>query len=309
VAVTAPARAVTVASARVEGLEALRLAAGGLEATFVPAAGMVGASLRHEGEELLDVQGGVRAHLATGAPAGIPFLHPWANRLGADRYTFAGRVVDLPAGVPRDPAGLPIHGLLPGAWRIVRVATGANRATVVAARRVDDPAFPFPHRVEQVVTLDRFALTIATLVTPTADVAVPIAFGFHPYLRIPGVPRERWRLALPARRRVHTDARLIPDGRTESLPAETFPLGDRAFDDGYDGIAPGARLVVSGGGRQVTVTFVTGYPVAQLYAPPGATHVCFEPMTAPTDALRRGTGLRAIAPGARYVAAYEVRVD
>ena len=40
---------------RVEGFDAVRLrsTAGDLEATFVPAAGMVGASLRDAGEELL----------------------------------------------------------------------------------------------------------------------------------------------------------------------------------------------------------------------------------------------------------------
>ena len=26
---------------------------------------------------------------------------------------------------------------------------------------------------------------------------VPVSFGFHPYIGLPGVPRDRWRLVLP----------------------------------------------------------------------------------------------------------------
>jgi galactose mutarotase-like enzyme len=35
----------------------------------------------------------------------------------------------------------------------------------------------------------------------------------------------------------------------------------------------------------VAVTFLEGYPFAQVYSPPGADFICFEPMTAPTNAL------------------------
>jgi aldose 1-epimerase len=45
-----------------------------------------------------------------------------------------------------------------------------------------------------------------------------------------------------------------------------------------------------------------------VYAPPGRNFICFEPMTAPTDALRSGTGLTVLAPGDSYRAAVEFTV-
>src|ERR671922_1444715 len=97
----------------VEGFDAVTMAAGALEATFVPSLGMVGASLRHAGEELLDRRAGMRAYRDTGAVMGVPLLHPWANRLARDELVLNGHRVRL-SGVPlvrRDAHDLPIHGL------------------------------------------------------------------------------------------------------------------------------------------------------------------------------------------------------
>jgi galactose mutarotase-like enzyme len=92
-------------------------------------------------------------------------------------------------------------------------------------------------------------------------------------------------------------------------------LGNNAFDDAYDDVAEGAVFAVSGGGRRIEVTFERGYPAAQIFAPlaedPGQAAekdvVCFEPMTAPTDALRRG-GYRGARPGEPATAVFSIRV-
>jgi galactose mutarotase-like enzyme len=84
-------------------------------------------------------------------------------------------------------------------------------------------------------------------------------------------------------------------------------LGDKTFDDGYDEVADGAVFAVSGGGRRIEVHFDEGYPAAQIFAPPGEDVVCFEPMTAPTDALRRD-GYRSARPGGSAVAVFSIRV-
>src|SRR5713101_2815520 len=56
------------------------LVAGALEAVFLPAHGMLGASLRHRGVEILRRVEDLEAAAARGSSAGIPLLHPWANR-------------------------------------------------------------------------------------------------------------------------------------------------------------------------------------------------------------------------------------
>src|SRR4051812_25345073 len=93
-----------IADRTVDGIAALAIAAPGteLEATFVPAAGMVGCSLRHRDEELLGRRGGLRAYAERHPTMGIPLLHPGANRLGRRRFELARREVDL-----EDP-GLPM---------------------------------------------------------------------------------------------------------------------------------------------------------------------------------------------------------
>ena len=96
----------TIGTTDVEVFDAVVLAAGDLEATFIPPAGMLGASLRHDGDELLDRSVAVAEYVAHGKTTGIPLLHPWANRLEGERYTVAGRDVVLRAGgAARKPTG------------------------------------------------------------------------------------------------------------------------------------------------------------------------------------------------------------
>src|SRR5208337_312883 len=71
------------------------IVAGDLEAVFLPGHGMLGASLRHRGAEILRRVDDLEAAAAKGSSAGIPLLHPWANRLVGPRYHAAGREVEL----------------------------------------------------------------------------------------------------------------------------------------------------------------------------------------------------------------------
>ena len=298
----------------IEDFETLTLSVGPLEAEFAPALGMAGVSLRHRREELLDRRAGLAAYARTGAVMGVPLLYPWANRLAAHDYMLDGRDVRLPPGPPLvhcEEHGLPIHGLLHASpyWRVT-----AHDERRIAAR-LDfgaDPellaAFPFPHELGIEASLTSERLRITTTVRPTGDTAVPIAFGFHPYLRLPGVPRASWEVTLPPRRHLVLDERSIPTGMGARRPATRFALADRGFDDGYDGLAARSAFCVAGGGRTLALELESGYPAAQVFSPPGASFICFEPMTAPTNALRSGAGLRRVAPGDTFSATFSIAV-
>src|SRR6516162_8089496 len=69
---------------------ACTLIAGDLEAVFLPEQGMLGASLRHKGAQVLRRVGDLQTSAAKGSTAGIALLHPWANRLDGVRYRGAG---------------------------------------------------------------------------------------------------------------------------------------------------------------------------------------------------------------------------
>jgi aldose 1-epimerase len=168
--------------------------------------------------------------------------------------------------------------------------------------------FPFPHLLELDVGLDEAGLTIDTTVTPTSTADVPVSFGFHPYFVIPNLPREKWRLELPAMERLVLDGRGIPTGEREPFGGFAGVLGERTFDDGF--VVTGApTLALEGGGRRIEVSFLEGYRFAQVFAPPEPRVIALEPMTAPTNALRSGDGLTLVPPGERFAASFRIAVS
>ena len=301
----------------VDGEPAATLAAGELEATFLPGLGLLGTSLRHRGEELLALPGGVEGY-RDGNVTGLPLLAPWANRLPGWRYHAAGVEVSLEGlDLHTDPAGLPIHGTLTAqaGWRLDRLAAEADRAELEAgfdygARPELLAAFPFPHRLTVTATLQGASLAVTTTLAATGERPVPVAFGWHPYLRLPGAPRAAWRLLLPARSHLELDDRGLPTGKAADEPAEADPVGERTYDDLYAlGDDPaGRRLGLEAAGRRLVVSYGDGYGHAQVFAPPGAEFACLEPMTGPTAALAAGT-TPLVQPGDAFTARFAVTVE
>jgi len=284
-----------------------------LVATFIPSAGMVCTSLTDDGVELLGQRRGLQAYLKTGKTMGIPILYPWANRLSANGYGVDGGAVTLTpgvGGVRSDEHGLVIHGVLaayPG-WLVKQSENKLTADLDFGGQPRLLTSFPFPHVVTLDITLANRALTIETTVTPTTSASVPLCFGYHPYLRIPDVPRSQWRLETPPMRHLPVDNWGIPSGGTESWPALSEELGERTFDDGFDEVPQGGTFALSGGGRRIEVIFGSGYPAAQIFAPANDDVVGIEPMTAPTNALRKG-GYRVAVPGRPASATFTIRVS
>ena len=298
--------------------EAIHLAApidGGLRAAYAPDANMILHSLTLGDRELLATRGGLGDYVENGSTMGVPLLHPWANRLDGYTYTAAGTQVVLDsesALMNRDPGGLPIHGALPrlSSWDVLEVASDALRARLDWDQR--HPAFelfPFPHRLEYRARVLASSLEIAITLEPTTDAAVPVSFGFHPYLRIPGGTRVGAEMTLPVGRRIVHNASMIPTGETEPCDPGLRQLGESAWDDGFSDLTRPTRFLLAHQGSEVSVTFLRGYRFAQVFAPPGSDFVCFEPMTAPTNALvAGGSNLPIVEPGGRYDTAFAIAV-
>jgi aldose 1-epimerase len=300
-----------------EGEPSVTLAAGDLEATFLPGLGLLGTSLRHRGQELLALPGGVAGYRDRHV-TGLPLLAPWANRLPEWRYQAAGVEVDLDGlDLATDPGGLPIHGTLTAhrGWQLERLAAGEGSATLQASLDYGAfpellAAFPFPHRLTVTATARAATLAVTTTLAATGGRPVPVAFGWHPYLRLPGAPRSAWRLLLPDRTHLDLDDRGLPTGKTADEPSEADPVGDRTFDDLYAlGQGPAARwLGLEAAGRRLLVGYGEGYDHAQVFAPPGAEFVCLEPMTGPTAALAAGT-TPLVEEGGSFTAEFTIQVQ
>ena len=279
------------------------LEAPGLRAAFVPELAMVGCSLEHEGVELLDLRDGLEAYRERGSTMGIPLLHPWANRLAQP----------MPASelVHRDANGLPIHGVLPRALPFTVIEETSSRIEAQFDTH-DHPAvlevFRHPHSLTVEAVLDSTGLEIRTTLRAHGRRPLPVSFGYHPYLRLPGVPRAEWMVNIPARTQLHLDDRQLPTGIRDTVRVSRAALGSRSLDDAYTDLGPQPRFTVTGGGRTIAVEFLDGYPYAQVYAPADHDLVCFEPMTAPTNALASGEGLPWVRPGEAYTAAFRITV-
>jgi galactose mutarotase-like enzyme len=275
---------------------------------------MLGWSLCDHGEDVLGHPVGLEDHVITGEPTGIALLHPWANRLASPEYEIAGRRVRLDLHSPNvhtDPSGLPIHGLAAASplWEVLD-----ERPSALHARLIWDPSselaagFPFAHVLHLAVRIAEGRLEVVTALVATGADPVPVAFGFHPYLRLPGIERERWHLTLPVTSMMVLDERRLPTGESVPVHIPPAPLGDRTFDDAFDGLAEPADFELAGGGRRLRLRFVEGYRFAQVYAPPDSDVISFEPMTAPVDPFRSDRTLL-LPPGGRHRARFDIAIE
>jgi aldose 1-epimerase len=300
-----------------EGFDSITLtsADGSTSAEFVPEANMLCCSMTVDGDELLDRRQGVRAYAEQGKTMGIPLLYPWANRLARFGYRAAGREVTLSeddSRVPRDSAGLPIHGVLPGLLRWELEDPGASDAIAARLRwRSDDllELFPFAHEVRREARVGRGELTLTTTVTAAADGPLPVSFGYHPYTRVPGAGRDGWLVTLGAADRLVLDDRSIPTGERAPIDREPFRLAGVSLDDAFDAPSEPVSFEAAAGADRLTVEFLGGYSYAQVFAPAGQEFICFEPMTAPTNALNSGDGLTVLGPGESHRAAFRIALS
>ncbi|MGH9563646.1 MAG: aldose 1-epimerase, partial [Terracidiphilus sp.] len=254
------------------------------------------------------------AAAAKGSTAGIPLLHPWANRLAGPLYEVAGRKVLLDISsrlLHLDGNRLPMHGV---SWPLLVWEVYEATPDRIAARLDWDctellAVFPFRHRLEMTVTLRPHGLSVDTTLVAGSDGPVPVSFGFHPYFGIPGLPRKQWRLTLPAMRRLVSDEHGIPSGVEEPIGAYDSQLGETDFDDGFALQEEHAAFSLAGAGRRITVEFLAGFRYVQVFAPKGKDYIAIEPMTAATNALASGRGLRLVEPCERFRTAFRVTVS
>ena len=216
------------------------------------------------------------------APAGVPLLHPWANRLAAfacrdGRLTAASRVL-RPKSSPADPgartrrgAGARLSSVAELDWaaprgsdrrldgRVSRSRPPRGRAARPAAHRAhlgDRERRGRGHRSRSASSLlEHLGHRTATNCSSCAG------------------PATRSRLA-PGEERLGCRA-----GERTPLPAERAPLGDRAFDDLFAvGDAPTAFAVTASPGANCA---------SELGAPATRTPRCSRPRTRTSSASSR----------------------
>jgi aldose 1-epimerase len=103
---------------------------------------------------------------------------------------------------------------------------------------------------------------------------------------------------------------LIPTGETFPIEfSDPYPLRESQLDDVFTNLVRGpddrAHFWVEGKKERITVVYGPKYTVAVAYAPPGRDFICFEPMSAVTNAFNLAHSgaykdLQSVAPGGTW---------
>jgi aldose 1-epimerase len=161
------------------------------------------------------------------------------------------------------------------------------------------------------------ALEVRTTVTNLSDEAMPVVLGYHPYLRIPGIPRDEWTVHSAARIHVIPGEHNIPTGEMRPLDIPNpLPLRGVKLDDGFTDLARGAdgraAFSIEAGGKKIEILFGPKYTVATMWIPEGREFLCIEPLATIINGVNlahegKFPGLQSVAAGAKWMESFWIR--
>lgn len=251
---------------------------------------------------------------------GNPLLSPWANRIEGLSYQANGKQYLLNPNLGNlrlDANKNPIHGLVTFTklWQVKEVSAQADHALVRmsldCSRQPDWLAqFPFPHRIELTYKLTAGTLEVITAVENLSMDPMPLAIGYHPYFQLSDAPRDEWEVTIPAKDLLVLSPKLIPTGEKKPNPyAPGMKLKGVVLDDVFGGLPENATFSVKGKSQKIEVVYGKDYTIGVVYAPAGQPFICFEPMTAPTNAFNTPGSHKTIAPGTTWRESYWIRTS
>src|SRR5579864_3054330 len=160
-------------------------AANGVEVSILPSIGNRAYEMKVHGKNILyfPIADLSQAQKTPGLN-GIPFLAPWANRLGETAFWANGKKYpfNMTLGNVRGP--IPIHGLLASSsfWRVTEAAADAQSTHVTSKlefwKYPDLVAqWPFAHEYEMTYRLSGGVLQVQVTVTNLSAESMPISLG------------------------------------------------------------------------------------------------------------------------------------
>lgn len=247
-------------------------------------------------------------------------LAPWPNRLGDGRYSYEGRqgraALDEPG---RHNA---IHGLVRYlAWEL---QGRAQNTVTLGCELQPQPGYPWRLALEVEYRLGRDGLAVHSTATNLDTDPAPFGMGFHPYLTVGTGDIDTARLELRATHYLRTDERGLPVGQAPVAGSEfdfgvARPVGPTRLDTCFGGLRRDRDGLSHVGLRHpdrdgmVTLWMDGAFGWVMLYSGDTVSRadrrrrsLAVEPMTCPPDALRSGTDLVALAPGATWRGAWGI---
>lgn len=204
---------------------------------------------------------------------------PFASRIRAGRFSFAGKQVQLSANNPPEPHAIHGHGYQQPWTQLER---SGSSLLLEYLHTVDD--WPWSYRAQQQIVLQEESLWIRLTVVNLSEQMMPLGIGLHPYF----VSTPDCRVHASAGSQWHLDEELLPVSASaaDRVNAESvlFRGGDEqdAFYSNWDGSA-----VLELPELRARVQIQAGAPLRHLvvFADREAEAVCVEPVSNVVDAF------------------------
>jgi aldose 1-epimerase len=291
------------------GRQYLLAGPGGQQAVVVE----VGGGLREYGSGGRPVLDGyAEGELCSGGRGQV--LAPWPNRVGDGRYAWAGRDFQLP--LTEVEHGNAIHGLV--RWASWSLAESSAARVLLAHRLPPQPGWPWPLDLTVAYSLTPSGLEVTLGAENLGSDPCPWGAGFHPYLAAFGGLADQSQLQVPAAAYYRSDERGLPVGIEPVAGGPVDFRSGRPIGPAHLDVAFTDLERDSSGRATVELADPAGGGRTQLWVDPSWTHlmvftgdtlgevgrrrrgVAVEPMTAPPDMLRSGTGRIVLEPGERW---------
>ena len=206
-------------------------------------------------------------------------LVPYCNRIRDGRFSFGDEAVQLSPNLLPQPHSL--HGL---GWRLAWTVEAYDESSALLVHEHDGQSeWPWAYRAEQRIALDPQGLDITLKLINHSDRAMPAGLGLHPYFRRTANTRVRF----TAGALIESDSELLPTGR--ELAADSLApwsagtsLPDSLVDHCHARWTGSAWIDDELG--SITMS-ASNAPHLHVYAPPGGTPLCLEPVSHLPDAL------------------------
>lgn len=243
-------------------------------------------------------------------------LAPWPGRTEDGIYTWDGEVHRL--AVTSDVTGTADHGLVRRVdWDDIEIATDAVTLVLDVGRH---PGWPFDLHLRIRYSVAESGLTCAFEARNDGEADLPLAVGFHIYLRVGDDPVDACTLELGAGRWQPLDGRLLPDGPPRTVDGTEYDYRAPRSLDGVQIDTPftdvARTTVLRGPSGAAELWTAPSLPWAQVFIadpvngkgyPGRGRAIAVEPMSAPGNALHTGTDVIRLAPGARWGTEWGIR--
>lgn len=243
-------------------------------------------------------------------------LLPFPNRINQGRYSFQGKIYQLPINSENHA----IHGFIFNKiFQVVNQSATQSHASLELQYLYDGAikGYPFKFNTQLIYSLannSKFKFT--TIITNVSSSPIPVGDGWHLYFKTESRV-DNLRLKLPSNRKLVLDNQMIPTGEfVFEDNSDSFMINNRQFDtcfaldeqeekvttEIYDPVQDFSINIWQETGKMK-------YNFLQVFIPESRDSIAIEPMTCTPDAFNNNIGLVVLAPNQSLIVSCGVFVS